>query len=286
MREEGVLERPWSGKTGGTDGMQDLLIEVLRFMPQEMIYCLVALVVPFYMVFYHKAYLAIYRYFRYRIGYGRVKSFFNVYRNFFIFGQVVIDRFAAFAGRQYRVKVENLELFNELASAEGGFLMLSSHVGCYEIAGCMLTSWQKKFNAIVYAGETETILKNREKRMSGHNMKMIPLKKDLSHLILINAALNSGEIVSLSADRVNGSCKTVKCSFFDSEANFPQGPFSLARMKGIPMLAVFVMKEGVRRYHIYLSKVEDAKQFSAHLETVLRKYPAQWFNYYDFWGQV
>lgn len=285
MREERVVEKQWSGKTIGTEWMQGLLIELLRFVPQEIMYCMVAVVVPFCMLFFRKECLSIYRYFKYRIGYGRIKSFFKVYQNFFVFGQVVLDRFAAFAGKRFHVKIEGMEFFDELASAEGGFLMLSSHVGCYEIAGCMLTSWQKRFNAIVYAGETSMVLKSRENRMSGNNMKMIPLKEDISHLFIINSALDRGEIVSLSADRINGSCKTVKCSFMGSMASFPSGPFSLARVKNIPMLAVFVMREGVRHYHIYISRVEDANQFSVRLETVLRRYPVQWFNYYDFWDK-
>ena len=64
------------------------------------------------------------------------------------------------------------------------------------------------------------------------------------------------------------------------------------------MVAVFVMKEGVRKYRIYarqLGKTLDpdspsrvraeamARDFAVQLEDVVRQYPTQWFNFYDFW---
>ena len=64
------------------------------------------------------------------------------------------------------------------------------------------------------------------------------------------------------------------------------------------MLAVFVMKEGTRRYQAYVRPVGEgidaglparvraeamASSFAGLLEEVVRRYPTQWFNFYDFW---
>lgn len=279
------MEQRWRGKTGGTAGMQRMLKNVMRFLPLELMYVAVSLIVPFYMLFNHREYLASYHYFKNRLGYGKVKSFFHVYMNHFMFGKIVLDRFAAFGGKRYQINADHMELYDELSSSDKGFIVLSAHIGCFEIAGCMLTSHEKQFNAIVYDKESTTISNSREKRMSGHNMKMIPLKKDMSHLFAINAAIDRGEIVSMSADRTNGSQKTLKCIFMGAEAHFPCGPFSLANIKNIPMLAVFVMKTGVRRYNIHISKVRNAQHFVLCIESVLKKYPLQWFNYYEFWEE-
>lgn len=278
-----ISKNQWAGKTDGTEWMQSILKGILRFIPHEVLYGIMALIVPFYMVFNNNAYLSIYHYFRCRLGFGRVKSFVNVYRNHFVFGQVVLDRFAAFAGMRFRLTIDHIELFEELASRESAFLMLSSHMGCFEMAGCMLTSKEKVFNVLVYMNETETINKSRNRLMSTHNMRMIPLKEDMSHLFAINAALDKGEIVSMSADRINGSQKTVKCLFMGGDVFLPNGPFVLSQVKKIPMLAVFVMKDGIRHYRVFISKIENAQQFASHMEDVLRKYPTQWFNYYDYW---
>jgi predicted LPLAT superfamily acyltransferase len=58
------------------------------------------------------------------------------------------------------------------------------------------------------------------------------------------------------------------------------------------------MKEGLRNYRIYLrelhhdkslSKREQmsqlAQRYAEQLEAIVRRYPTQWFNYFDFWKQ-
>ena len=80
-------------------------------------------------------------------------------------------------------------------------------------------------------------------------------------------------------------------------ACFPLGPFSIAAQRNVKMLAVFVMKESIHKYHIHVKKLSVpcdtdkrtkakllAQNFAKELELIIRRYPAQWFNYYDFWG--
>ena len=86
----------------------------------------------------HNGYLAIYRYFRNRHGYGRLKAFIYVYINHFRFGQIIIDRFAMYAGKHFEMEIEGQDMFDELDNSDDGFIQLSSHVGNYELAGYSL----------------------------------------------------------------------------------------------------------------------------------------------------
>ena len=288
----------WSGKTDGQPWMQRSLIAMFRVLPLWLLYGVMALVVPFYMFFNRKGYRAIYCFFRERMGYGKWKSFWSVYANHFRFGQVILDRFGVYAGKKYHFEVDGLPLMDELEMHSKGFMMLSSHVGHYEMAGYTLKPKRKKLNALVYAGETATVMENRQKVLSQNNIQMIPVKEDLSHLFALNAALDKGEIVSMPADRIFGSQKSAECQFFGAKANFPLGAFALAVQKDVPVLAVFVMKEGMKRYHAFVQEVKCdqqaskreqmaqlAQNFAKRLETIVRRYPTQWFNYFDFWKQ-
>lgn len=275
----------WSGKTDGTSWMQNALIGMYRYMPLRLLYGVMALVVPFYMIFNRSGYKAMYSFFRKRMGYGPFKSFFSVYGNHYNFGMVILDRFAVYAGKKFDVTVEGQELFDNLESSEKGFIMLSSHVGCYELAGYSLVSKHKTFNAIVYAGESKAIMKNRDRILREHNMRMIPVMGDMSHLFAINAALDNNEILSMPADRLFGSSKSVTCKFFGEDAKFPKGAYALAKAKDVKMLAVFVMKEKAKKYHAYVREVADTNGFATELEQIVRKYPKQWYNYFDFWNQ-
>ncbi len=282
---DALQHNEWSGKTDGQPWMQRSLIAMFRVVPLWLPYGVMALVVPFYMIFNRKGYKAMYRFFRERIQFGRWKSFWKVYANHFRFGQIILDRFGVYAGKKYHFITEGQELMDELETHPEGFVNLSSHVGNYEIAGYSLKPKSKRFNALVYAGETATVMENRQRMLSQNNMSMIPVKEDMSHLFLLNNAIDNGEIVSMPADRIFGSQKAVECQFFGEKARFPMGAFALASKKNVSMLAVFVMKESYKTYHAYVRGIRNAQDFANNLEEIVRKYPTQWFNYFDFWEQ-
>lgn len=274
--------------------MQRALIRLFRILPLGALYGCMALVIPFYMLF-AKGFKASYNFYRMRMGYGPVKSFFHVYKNEYSFGQVVLDRFAAYAGKKFEMEVPRMDLFRELCAGEEGFIQLSSHVGCYEMVGYSLIS-PKPINALVFAGETATVMQNRALLFGETNVRMVPVSEDLSHIFVLNNALADGEIASLPGDRVFGSKKTVQCRFFGELASFPAGPFTLAAQRGAPVLVVFVMKEGRRRYKVLLERLPEpegktrqecvqflADAYASSLEAVVRQYPDQWYNFYDFW---
>ena len=108
----------WSGRTDGTPFMQKALIVLFKVVPLEVIYGVMALVVPFYMLFNHKGYLAMYHFFRQRIGKKPLSAFWHVYRNHYAFGQVVLDRFATYAGQHFKLTVVGNENYLRLNEGE------------------------------------------------------------------------------------------------------------------------------------------------------------------------
>lgn len=291
-----AAERAWRGGTDGTKWMHRNLVRIVRHVPLRLMYGFVAVfVVPFYFLF-SKGYKPIYHYFNQRLGYRPAKAFFGVYRNFCRFSQVILDRFYMFGGGKFDVQVEKYHLYQELAEGEPGFMILSAHVGNYELAGFSLVATKKRFNALAFGEEAEAIMENRERLFAGTNINIIPVKDDLSHLFALNNALDNGESVSFPSDRLLGNQRTVTCEFLGAPAHFPMGPFALAAQRDLPVLTVNVMKESVKRYRVYVSRLQKegttrgerinayVRQYVEHLEEVLRKYPEQWFNYYEFWG--
>ncbi len=290
-------EKDWTGKTDGMPWMQRSLIFMFKYINIRILYAVMAVVVMFYMVFNHKGYIAMYRFFRKRFCFSPVKAFFNVYMNHYKFGQIILDRFAFYAGKRFDMTTVGNDNFSNLMKGEDGFIMLSSHVGNYELCGYHLKADTKKIYALVFAGETETVMKNRSKMFEGHNINMIPVLSDMSHLFAVNNALSDGNVVSMPGDRVFGSQKSISCKFFGESAKFPYGPFATAVQRELPMLPVFVMKESCKSYRIYVHKIDYpqegkraekaafmAQEFASLLETTLKSYPTQWFNYYDFWS--
>ena len=295
LAKKGGKPAEWKGRTDGLPWMIRSLVVLMKVIDRRIIYCFMAIVVPFYMIFHHDSYLATYRFFRQRFHLGRIKSFLKVYANHFRFGQVIIDRYAAYAGKKFRFELDGNERFMELVHGERGFVQLSSHAGNYEMVGYGLTSTTKKINGLFYGGESKVMMDFRRKILAMHNVNLIEVDESMSHIFNMNAAIDRGEIVSMTGDRLFGSSKAIKCMFLGKEASFPMGPFALAVQKEVPMLAVFSMRyKG--RYRVYVRDIEQeeslpirarmtdmAKKFASELENVVRMYPTQWFNYYDFW---
>ena len=289
-------EKKWAGTTYGNGWMHKWLIRLLRFIDVRVLYVFASIfVVPVCLIL-NPGGRVLYHYFRVHFAFSPLKSVWKPYVNHCLFSQVVIDKFSMYAGKKFNIEIEGYDYFLSLASQTPGFIQLSSHIGNYEIAGYSLVAESKPFNALVFFGEKESVMHNREKLFSTTNIHMIPLKSDMSHLFKIDECLQKGEILSMPADRILGSNKSIELEFLQGRAKFPIGPFSVATMRGLNVLAVNVMKTAVKTYKIYVTPLEYdksaprkvqienlSKRYVSELERMLQLYPTQWYNYYNFW---
>ncbi len=290
------MEKAWAGTTYGNAWMHRWLIRMLRYIDVRVLYAFTAIFVIPVCLFVNPSGAIIYRYFRKQHGYGPLKSSLKTYQNHCQFSQVVIDKFATYAGKTFRMEIEGIEHFQQLAKGEESFVMLSSHIGNYEIAGYTLSSEQKPLNALVFFGEKASVMDNRAKLFADTNTRMIPIRPDMGHLFEIDQALQNGEIVSMPADRLLGSQKKLQIPFLNGTAAFPYGPFSIATLRGLNVLAIHVMKQSARTYKIYVTPLcynreaprqqqiqELAQQYVAEVQRIVKLYPTQWYNYFEFW---
>lgn len=284
------------GTTYGNSWMHLWLVRMLRVIPVRALYAFVAVFVVPVCLAVNPAQRIIYRYFRDRWGLTRWRSALKTYMNFYMFAQVVIDKFAMYAGKRFHIDIEGYDDFQQLAERPEGFVQLSAHIGNYEIAGYTLRAEKKRFNALVFGGEKASVMENRNRLFSKMNIRMIAVSPDMSHLFAINDALANGETVSMPADRLFGSTKSITLPVLGKETQLPLGPFNLATMRGLEVLAVNVMKTASKRYKIYVkplcydktaTRKEQIQQLASsyvnELERMLTEYPEQWYNYFPFW---
>lgn len=290
----------WAGTTYGSSRMHRWLIQLLRVVDVRVLYAIAnVLIVPPTILINGKARQVTYRFYRQRIKYGRFKACWMTYRNHCLFAQVVIDRFAMYAGKKFVIKIKNYEKFLKLAEQPGGFMIMFAHIGNYELAGYSLESEHKRFNALVFGGEKESVMRNRNKLLNENNMRLIPTGDNLTHLFMVSQALADGEIVSMPADRAFGSKKTYAITFMGEPASFPQGPFLMATMREVPVLFVSVMKTRSKEYTAEIHNatcykydnqkdkaIDLAEDYVTWLEEMVCRYPTQWYNYFDFWAEA
>lgn len=276
--------------------MQRSLLFMTQGIGLYVVYGITFIVTLFYLITNRREYKATKAFYMRVFGMSSVKGTIYAHRNFYTMGKIVMDRFSAYGGRKFDIEMENKEKYDELENGDEGFVQLSSHVGNYEMAGYM-KPFDKKLNVLVYSGETETVMKNRKRMFDANNISMIISDGTMDHIFSINNALERGEIVSIPADRIHGSAKSISSPFFDGKIALPMGPFLIAAQKELPVTIPFVIKKSATRYAIYNTifrfSPEQAELpireksailadfYAKRLEDVVREYPLQWFNYFD-----
>ncbi|MCF0202101.1 MAG: lysophospholipid acyltransferase family protein [Bacteroidaceae bacterium] len=275
--------------------MHKSLIRLLRHIDTRVIYTFVSIFVIPVCLFLNSSSRITYRYFRRQHKYGRCRSAWNTYRNHCLFAEVVVDKFAMYAGKKFHIDIQGLDHFEQLSQREEGFIILSSHVGNYEIAGYTLTSQRKTFNALVYFGEKTSVKENRRKLFSSHNINIIEVRPDMAHIFEIVSAVNRGEIVSCPADRIFGSEKKITADFLRGKSDFPFGSFQIPTKLSLSVISVFVMKTSYNKYRVFVIPLEYDKTcphqerirqlsnaYIRELENIVNTYPTQWYNYFEF----
>ena len=291
------MEKKWAGTAYGNEWMHKWLIRMLRYIDNRILYAFVAIFVIPVCLLVNPSCGIIYRYFRERHSYGKLKSAWKTYINHCLFGQVVIDKFAMYAGKTFKTEIVGYEYFQKLANQNEGFVQLSSHVGNYEIAGYTLKADKKKFNALVFWGEKASVMQNRMKLFADTNINMIAIRPDMGHLFEIDEALTNGETVSMPADRIFGSQKKITTDFLGADADFPYGPFSVATMRALDVITVHVVKLSWNQYKIIVTPLlynkaasrrvqimELNRAYVDELERIVSLYPTQWYNYFEYWS--
>ena len=291
----------WQGKTkGGLLGHQ-IFVFILHYLGLRPAYFLLYFVSFYYFIFSRKSNRFIYSYFRNIHNYSPCKARRAVYRNYYIFGQILIDKVAIYSGLADKFTFDLGDEVHLAAMDKGGF-MISAHIGNWEMSGKKSDRIKKTMNLLMLDEEHQRIKEYLESVMEERNVNIIPLKDDLSHLIAIRQALDRGELIAIHGDRYLEGMKTLKAKFLGKEAFFPEGPFYLALRMNAPVSFAFAMKEGPLHYHFYATppKIYDLpkgkriseenllpvlKDYIAALEAILEKYPEQWFNYYQFWEE-
>lgn len=226
---------------------------------------------------------------------GIIKSVWLTYRNHCLFGETVIDKFAMFGGKQFKIVFCGKDVYDSLESKASSFLQLSAHIGCGEILGYSLKT-KKKCNILAYGGENESFMQYRQAKFNNSNMMMIPVGAGENHSDIIVKALENGEVICTFADRYINKMKIIESSLFGNAVNFSRGAFSLASTRGLDVVMVTAMKDKYNAYKAFFTlipydktqnKKEQIKQladgYSKEIERLVNMYPLQWYNYFDLW---
>jgi predicted LPLAT superfamily acyltransferase len=289
----------WQGKSRGNTLGYRIFIGVIRFLGLSPAYLLLRFVSLYYFLFLKKTTSHIYQYFRKRHGLGKWQALKSVYRNYYVFGQTLLDKIIVMAGikNPFSYEFDGEENLIEIVKRNKGGILISGHVGNWEIAGHFLERIKTRVNIVMFDGEHQRIKAYVDELTGDRKFNIIVVREDLSHVYAIANALQKNELICMHADRYLEGNKTKALSFLGEEALFPVGPFMLAAGFNVPVCIVFAFKESTSHYHFFGStlierEADESKSsytdrllkiFVNQMEQKIKLYPIQWFNYYNFW---
>lgn len=285
----------WDGKSKGNLLGYKIFVFFIKNTGVRSAYIVLYFVAAYYFLFLWKTNRVTFYYLHKRMGYSWLKAKRLLYTSYYVFGQTIIDKTAISAGMRdsFTYEFDGIETLKALLKQQKGAVLISAHIGNFEIAEFFLADINigSRINLVTADMEQHAIKQYLESISLGTSVKLIIIKDDLSHIYEINAALANNELVCFTGDRYMEDTKTLQEKFLGKEASFPSGPFLIASRLRVPVVFVYVMKEKNLHYHLYAREAEVKhrneqallKTYVESVTTMLRKYPLQWFNYFDFW---
>lgn len=298
--------KPWSGRSHGGSLGHRAVYFVARIGGPTLCYLFV--LVPTIVLFIRlherrRICMAYWR--RLRPSLGRWGCAFMTLRQFWSFARLLADRFviSAAPGKLTHRSLGYDTLRNSAAHPQG-CVMLSAHVGNWELSGRFLDHYRlAPTHLVMLQAENPAVAAQVRAALDAQHLGIIDLKDPFSASLEIAAALRRGETCCMLGDRTVGSeASTVTVPFCGGRARFPIGPFIAAATTGAVMVPTFCIKVGWTRYATFAPTIwplalgtrrERQQRLAAAvarwahlLETVVRRYPLQWHNFYDFWEPV
>jgi predicted LPLAT superfamily acyltransferase len=231
-------------------------------------------------------------------GSWAVTNFFRTFRVFWNYAWTITDNVRF---KERRVvpdwEFEGSQHFEHMTGLPGGSIMLTAHMGSYDLGAHLFAEMSDRRIVMVRAPETDPHTREYEERQQellgqglriGFNTRAESLAFDLLE------AVQAGEIIAVQGDRVTPGIAAYATTLFGKRTLMPAGPFALAMAARVPIYPVFVMRSGRRRYRLVSGKPirverrsrnrdEDLQiaidEWARDLEHVIR---AGWFQWFTF----
>ncbi len=305
----------WTGRTRGGRVGNRIFVWLVRHAGVRSAYVLLVPVALYYVLFAPAAVGASWDYQRrVRPKASWLNRLLGVYRHFFSFGQILLDRIAIISGPSQSGRFEfrcSGEEHIQNALKEGrGIVLVSAHCGNWEAAAHALQRFGAPVNVVAYEGEEAARgLRLAERRyfdkvLQQRSFAIIAADQSAETSLAIMTALARGEIVAMHGDRALGAQQET-LEFLGSPARFSSGAHTVAAISGAALIYAFAVRVGAFRYQVdvrpadrltvapgpapqhVLRGREALRDWMAgyvrQLEEVVRAHPFQWHNFYRFW---
>lgn len=292
----------WTGRGRGSGLGFAIFFHTIRVLGHRGAYALIWPVLPYFIAFAPAARHASSAYLERALGARRLLTRVrDTWRHFEAFARSMVDDMLLLARREGVLTYSNdgFELIRGAYSEGRGVLLLSAHVGNRGLAGAQLEDI--KANIVAFENEAQSIRRFLDRHRRDDTPNLIEISDGPAAAVSILTTLKRGELVAMLADRARGdSVYTV--DFLGSRVDLPAGPFLVAVLSGAPTLVTFAPKLASDHQHFYARRLPVdpdlprqerraraealAQLYARELEAFVERFPYQWYNFYDYFGDA
>lgn len=193
------------------------------------------------------------------------------------------------------ITVVNGELVHDALRLGRGLVVVTGHFGSWEIAARVLTDLGRPASMVTAHEPNPTAREFIHRLRTRHGFKVIYSDRSLFTGLPILQALRRHEIVGLQIEPwgpLSGSHEVVFCG---RPTRVQLGPFAIARVARAPVVTVFAVRTGIRRYELRVAgrfepatRAESVAALEATVaayERLIREHPAQWLMFEEVWRE-
>ncbi len=170
-----------------------------------------------------------------------------------------------------------------------GAILVTAHLGNWEIAGSGLTAYSYPITALAYRQKNTEINNLIEKIRTESGLRIIYHDQTLKEFL---RALNSGEFIAFLVDQNALRHRGTFVEFFGMKASTVTFPAKLALKYKKPVLFSYcIFNEKSKSYELFIEEIDtenrDIKQltqdYTKEIEKAVRKYPSQYLWTHKRW---
>lgn len=219
----------------------------------------------------------------------------DVFRNF---AKYLVDffRFSKIDSEYIKrfIKLEGLSNIEEALKHGKGVIILSAHIGNWELGGFVMGTLGYPISAVVLTHQNKNINEFFLRQRSLGKMKSIEFGASLR---CCYNSLKNNELLALLGDR-DFSKNGIPADFFGHTALLPKGPPVLSYRTGAAIVPSFMLRNPDDTYAFVFEKPilpdpladeksnvnELMKKYLSVVESYIRKYPGQWYVFRELWN--
>lgn len=231
---------------------------------------------------------------------GRWGRLFQAWCHFTRFARLLADRILVSAAPgSLRFAAGNRDALESALACPGGCILLSAHLGNWELAGRFVLGLGRPLVLAMADGEDPRIAARVRSAAGLGGAEILDLRAGPAAAAALAGALGRGAAVGMLGDRSLPGQPLQSCPLLGHPAPLPLGPFLAAAATGAAILPVFCLKLGPRRYGLLAcgpwrvegsragrqaAAVEVCRRWGRLLDAVARRWPQQWHNFHPVWS--